>query len=126
MKCFYFQIILALSYEAILFLVPSLQEGNYNQRIDEGYVYNGNDFRMKPITNFKVNHMFQSPMPPFKQIYRVPAPVIPTKNMVANYRVHSNKLIVPFGARKIVPLRTQNARFRLPFSKYKYIGLRNM
>ena len=54
----YFQIILALSYEAILFLVPSLQEENYNQRIDEGYAFHGNDFRIKPITSFRVNHIF--------------------------------------------------------------------
>ena len=118
----YFQIILALSYEAILFLVPSLQEENYNQRIDEGYAFHGNDFRIKPITNFRVNHIFQSPIPPYKQVFRAPTPVTPIKNIVTNYRLHPIKLFAPFGGRNIVPLRTQNARFRYPFSKYKYIG----
>ena len=111
-----------MSYEAILFLVPSLQEGNYNQRIDEDYVFHGNDYRMKQITNFRLNHMFQLPRPPYKQIFRVPAPVIPSKNMVANYRVYPNKLIVPFNQRKIVSLRNRNSRFQFPFSKFKHIG----
>ena len=102
--------------------MPSLQEGNYNQRIDEGYVFHGNDIRMKPITNFRLNQMFQLHRPPYKQTFRVPAPVIPSNNMVLNYRVYPNKLIVPLNQRKIVSLRNRNSRFQFPFSKYKYMG----
>ena len=113
---------MALTYEGILFLVPSLQERSDNQRIDEYIGSPLSGARRQLSTNFQQNHIFHPPGLLNQQTVRLVAPIKPQRNWILSRQIKPNKLSSTYVRRKIVPLISQNVNFNIPHHKYKYFG----
>ena len=109
-------------FESILYLVPSLQERNYNQRIDEHVEISGNHIGSQPAPHLLTTRVFHPPRVPNPQILRLPSPIIPHRIMPINYRIKPNKLRLPYIRRKTILFVNQNLKSNFPYSNLRYVG----
>ena len=109
-------------FESILFLVPSLQERNYNQRIDEQGEFSGNHIGSQPAPHLLATRLFHPPRLPNQQILRLARPIVPHRILPINYRIKPNKLRLPYIRRKTIPFVNQNLKSNFPYSNLRYVG----
>ena len=109
-------------FESILFLVPSLQERNYNQRIDDQSEFSGNHVVSQPAPHLVATRIFHPPRLPNQQILRLARPIVPNRIMPMNYRIKPNKLRLPYIRRETIPFLNQNLKQNFPFTNLRYVG----
>ena len=109
-------------FESILYLVPSLQQRNYNQRIDENVEISGNHIGSQPAPHLLTTRIFHPPRLPNQQILQLARPIVPNRIMSINYRIKPNKLRLPYIRRKTIPFVNQNLKSNFPYSNLRYLG----
>ena len=109
-------------FESILFLVPSLQERHYNQRIDENSEFSGNHIGSQPAPHMLATRIFHPPRLPNQQILQLARPIVPNRIMSINYRIKPNKLRLPYIRRKTIPFVNQNLKPNFANLNLRYVG----